>query len=85
MKAKNNGGLRAVLNYVHRSKLCTHGDNLTLGNADSPEQQACTTTFRPREVVGPPMEVVVCPTLTARDQTFNYTQNELTSSFSRES
>ena len=31
-------------------------------------------TFRPREVVGPPMEVMAGPTLTPRDQTFNYTE-----------
>ena len=36
-----------------RSKLCTHAGNLALGNTDPPEQQAYTTTFRPREVVGP--------------------------------
>ena len=41
-----------------RSKLCTHADNLALGDTHLPEQQAYTTTFRPREVVGPPMEAV---------------------------
>ena len=41
-----------------RSKLCTHADNLALGNTDPPEQQA-HTTFLLREVVGPPMEVVL--------------------------
>ena len=40
------------------SKLCTHADNLALGNTDPPEQQAYTTTFRPRGVVGPLMEAV---------------------------
>ena len=38
------------------SKLCTHADNLALGNTDPPEQQAYATTFRPQEVVRPPME-----------------------------
>ena len=47
-----------------RSKLCTHVDNLALGNTDPPEQQAYKTKIRPREVVEPPMEVVARPTLT---------------------
>ena len=68
-----------------RSKLCTHAGNLALVNTDPPEQQACTSTFRPYEVVGPPMEVVACPALTPRDQTSNYTANELAASFSRAS
>ena len=68
-----------------RSKRCTHADNLALGNTDPPEQQAYTTSFRPWEVVGPPMEVVARPTLTPRDQTLNYTENELPASFSRAS
>ena len=50
MKAKNNG----VLQPKDRSKLCTHADNLALGNRNPPEQQADTTAVRPREVVGPP-------------------------------
>ena len=54
MQPKNMGELQPTA----RSKLCTHADNLALGNADPPEQQAYTTTFRPWEVVGPPMEVV---------------------------
>ena len=66
-----------------RSKLCTHADNLALGNPDPPGQQADTTTFRPREVVAPPMEVAARPTLTPRDRTLNYTENELPASFSR--
>ena len=66
-----------------RSKLCTHADNPALGNTDLPAQQACASTFRPWEVVGPPMEVVVRPALTPRDQTSNYTENELPASFSR--
>ena len=75
MHAKNNGELQPT----GRSKLltvrtCTHA---ALGNTDPPQQQADTTTFRPREVVGPPMEVVARPTLTPRDQTSNYTENEL--------
>ena len=64
-----------------RSKLCTHADNLALGDTHLPEQQAYTTTFRPREVVGPPMEMVA-RTLTPRDRTLNYTENGLTASFS---
>ena len=63
----------------------THADNLALDNTDPPEQKADTTTFRPRMVVGPPMEVVARPTLTSRDQTLNYTENELPGSFSRAS
>ena len=54
MQPKNMGELQPT----GRSKLCTHADNLALGNTDPPEQQAYTTTFRPWEVVGPPMEVV---------------------------
>ena len=54
MQPKNMGELQPT----GRSKLCTHADNLALSNTDPPEQQAYTTTFRPREVVGPPMEVV---------------------------
>ena len=81
MQPKNMGELQPT----GRSKLCTHADNLALGNTDPPEQQAYTTTFRPREVVGPPMEVVARPTLTPRDQTSNYTENELQASFSRAS
>ena len=60
--------LRAVQNDVR-----THADNLALGNTDPPEQQAYTTTLRPREVVRPPMEVVARLTLTPWDQTLNYT------------
>ena len=83
VQAKNNGELQST----GRSKLCTrtHADNLALGNTDPPEQQAYTTVFRPREVVGPHMEVVACPTLTLRDQTLDYTENELPASFSRAS
>ena len=54
MQAKGNGELQPT----DRSKLCTRGENLALGNKDPPQQQADTTTFRPREVVGPPIEVV---------------------------
>ena len=68
-----------------RTKLCTHADNLALGNTDPPEQQAYTTTFRPREVVGHPMEVMARPTLTPRDQNSNYTENEVPASISRAS
>ena len=81
MQAKNMGELQ----YTGLSKRCTRGDNVALGNTDLPEQQAYTTTFRPREVVGPPMEVVARPTLTPRDQTLHYTENELPASFSRAS
>ena len=81
MQPKNMGELQPT----GRSKLCTHADNLALGNTDPPEQQAYTTTFRPWEVVGPPMEVVACPTLTHRDQTLSYTENELPASCSRAS
>ena len=82
MQPKNMGELQPT----GRSKLCTHADNLrALGYADPPEQQAYTTTFRPREVVGPPMEVVARPALTPRDQTLNYAENELPASFSRAS
>ena len=66
MQPKYMGELQAA----GRSKPCTHADNLALGNIDAPEQQAYkNTTFRPREVVGPPMEVVARPTLMPRDQT----------------
>ena len=65
MQPKNMGELQPT----GHSKLCTHADNLALGNTDPLEQQAYTTTFRPREVVGPPMEAVARPTLTPRDQT----------------
>ena len=65
------------------SKLCTHADHPALGNADPPQQQADTMTIRPREFVGPPMEVVARPTLTAQDQTLNYTENEFPTSFLR--
>ena len=78
MQPKNMGELQPT----GRSKLCTHADNLALGNTAPPEQQAYTT-FRPREVVGPPMEVVTGPMLTPRDQTLNYAENELAASFSR--
>ena len=64
MQPKNMGKLQPT----GRSKLCTHADNLALGNTDAPEQQAYTTAFRPPEVVGLPMEVVVRPTLTPRVQ-----------------
>ena len=43
------------------------------------------TTFRPWEVVGPPMEMAARPTLTPRDQISNYTEDELPASFSRAS
>ena len=46
----------AELQPTGRPKVCTHADDLALGNTDPPEQQADTTTFRPREVVGPPMQ-----------------------------
>ena len=65
------------------SQLCTHADNLALGTTGPPEEQAEATTIRYREVVGPPMEVVACPTLTPRDQNSNYTESELPTSFSR--
>ena len=65
MQSENDGELQPK----GRSTLCAHADNLALGNTDPPEQQADRTAFRPREVVGPPMEVVACPTLTPRDQT----------------
>ena len=64
---------------------CTHPDNLALGNTNPPEQQADTTTFRPREVVRLAMEVAVRPTLTPRNQSLNYTENELPAFFSRAS
>ena len=60
MQPKNMGELQPT----GRSKLCTHADNLALGNTDPPEQQAYKTKIRPREVVEPPMEVVARPTLT---------------------
>ena len=81
MQPKNVGELQPT----GRSKLCTHADNLALGNTDPPEQQAYTTTFRPWEVVGPAVEVVARPALTSRDETSNYTENELAVSFSRAS
>ena len=81
VQAKNNGELQPT----GRSKLSTHADNLALGNTNPPEQQAYTTTLQPREVIGPPMEVVARPTLTPRDQTLNYSGNELAASFSRAS
>ena len=69
MQSRNMGELQPT----GRSKRCTHADNLALGNTDAPEQQAYTTTLRPREVVRPPMEVVARLTLTPWDQTLNYT------------
>ena len=83
MQAKNNA--RAATYGPFKTTACTHANNLALGNVDPPEQQAYVTTCRPREVVGPPTEVVACPTLTPRDQTLNYTENELPASFSRAS
>ena len=79
MQAKNNGELQPT----GGSKLCIHADNLlrVLCNTDPPEQQAYTTAFRPREVVGPPTEVVARPTLTPLDQTLHHTENELPASF----
>ena len=67
MQAKNNGELQGQFLSV------THADR----NTDPPEQQADTTTIRPREVVGPPIQVMERPTLTPRDQTLNYTENGL--------
>ena len=64
MQAKNDGEMQPS----DRSKLSTHADNLALVNPDPPEQQADMTTFRPREVVGPPTEVMARPTLAPRDQ-----------------
>ena len=64
MQAKNDGEMQPA----DRSKLSTHADNLALVNPDPPEQQADMTTFRPREVVGPPTEVMARPTLAPRDQ-----------------
>ena len=55
LQAKNNEKLQPT----GRSKLCTHAHYLALGKTDPPEQQADTTAIRPREVVGPPVEVVV--------------------------
>ena len=81
MQAKNMEELQPTV----RSKLRTHADNLALGNTKAPEQQACTTTFRSREVVGPPIEVAARLTLTPGDQAFNYTEDELPASFSRAS
>ena len=62
MQANNNGDVQPT----GRSKLCTHANNLAIGNTDPPEQQADTTAIRPRDVVGPPMEAVAHPTLTPR-------------------
>ena len=73
------------LQLTGRSKLRTYANNLAFDNTNPPEQQAYTTTFRPREAVGPPMEAVARPTLTPRDRTLNYTENELPASFSRAS
>ena len=70
IQAKNNEELQPT----GRSKLCTHADNIALGNT-SPTQQQAYTTFRPLDVVGPPIDVVARPTLTPRDQNFNYTEN----------
>ena len=81
MQPKNMGKLQPA--GRSKLKLCTHADNLALGNTDSPEQKAYTTTFRPSEVFGPPMEVMTRSTLTPRDQTFSNTENELPASFSR--
>ena len=64
MRPKNNEEIQPT----GRLKPCTHADHLALGNTDAPEQQAYTTAFRPPEVVGLPMEVVVRPTLTPRVQ-----------------
>ena len=60
----------------------THADHLALGNIffDGSTTAADTTTIRPREVVGPLMEVVARPMLTPQDHTFNYTENELPTS-----
>ena len=92
-QAKNNGEQKCrrkitescTLGAVQNYRVCTHADNLALGNTGPPEQQADTMTIRPREVVGPPMEVVARPTLTPQEQTLNYTENELPASFSRAS
>ena len=77
--------------------LCTHADNLALGNTDQPQKRTSATTIRSREivgpattirsreVVGPPLEEVARPTLTPRDQTLNYNKNGLPTSFSRAS
>ena len=81
MRAKNNGELLTYEPFK-TTAVCTHAGNLALGTTDLQEQQAYTTTFRPREVVEPPM-VVARPTLTSRDQTFNYAENELPASVSR--
>ena len=56
MQAKNNGERQPT----GRLKLCTstHANHLALGNTDPPEKQADTTIFRPRVVVGPPIEMV---------------------------
>ena len=53
--------------YVSRSQLCTHAGNLALGNTDTPQKQPNATAIRFWDVVGPPMEVMVRPTLTPRD------------------
>ena len=81
MQPENMGELQPA----GRSKLCTHADNLALGSTDPPEQQAYKTIFRPWEVVGLPMEVVVRPTFDAPGSNFKYTENELPASFSRAS
>ena len=65
MQQENSGELQPT----GRSKLRAHADNLALGNTDPPGQQAYTTTFQPREVVGPLLEVVARPTLPSWDQT----------------
>ena len=78
LQAQNDGEPRPT----GRSQQCTHNDHLALGNTDPPQQQADTSTIRPREAVGPPLEVVARPTLTPQDQTLNCTstENELQSS-----
>ena len=80
MQPKNMGELQPtgrskLLRSIYHGMydVTTHADNLALGNTDPPEQQAYTTIFRHRKVVGPPMEAVARPTLTPRDQTLNYT------------
>ena len=83
MRVKNNGEMQT--NGPFKTTACTHVDNLALGYTHPPEQQADTTTMRPRDVDGSPMEVVARPTLSPWDQTINYTGNELPTSFSRAS
>ena len=63
---------RAGTYGAFKTTVCTrtHADNLALGNTDPPEQKAYTTTFRPREVVAPPMEVVPRPTCDAPGSNF---------------